>query len=120
MNEAEIFIGNVYKIGEAQVQVTQPRQPCFKLGVRFGTQKIIRQFVDSGFAGVYFRVLKPGKVKKGDECIPYEKTDSLSIQKIFELLYTNEFQKEPLRKAINDPYLAASCRKDLLKRWGSN
>lgn len=118
LNEAEIFIGNCYKIGEAEVQVTQPRQPCFKLGVRFGTQNMIRQFVDSGFPGVYFRVLKPGKVAKGDEFILIEKKDSVSVQKVFELLYTNEFQKEAVENAIGDPYLAESCRKNLLKRWG--
>lgn len=117
LNEAEISIGNSYKIGEAEIQVTQPRQPCFKLGVRFGTQKMIRQFVDSGFPGVYFRVLKPGKVATGDEFILIEKKNSISIQKVFELLYTEIFQKEEVEKAIHDPFIAESCRKDLLKRW---
>ena len=118
MNEAEIFIGNCYKVGEAEVQVTQPRQPCFKLGVRFGTQNMIRQFVDSGFPGVYFRILKPGKVAKGNKLILIEKKDSLSVQKVFELLYSKDFQKEAVKKAIDDPFIAESCRKDLLKRWG--
>jgi len=118
LDEANVSIGDIYKIGEAEVQVTQPRQPCFKLGLRFGTQKMIRQFIDSGFPGVYFRILQPGEVKKGDEFIPVEKKNSLSIQKVFELLYTNEFQQEEVKKAVNDPFIAESCRKDLLKRWG--
>ena len=118
LDEANVSIGNIYTIGEAEVQVTQPRQPCFKLGLRFGTQKMIRQFIDSGFPGVYFRILQPGEVKKGDEFIPVEKKNSLSIQKVFELLYTNEFQQEEVKKAVNDPFIAESCRKDLLKRWG--
>ena len=45
---------------------------------------------------------------------------SLSIQKVYELLYTSELQKEAVVKAVNDPFLAKSCRKDLLKRWGDN
>lgn len=118
LNEAGIFIGDVYQIGETRVQVTQPRQPCFKLGVRFGTQKIIRQFVDSGFSGVYFRILKQGKVKAGDEITRIQKQNAVSIQKVFELLYTDELQKDFIRKAIDDPNLAESCRKDLMKRWG--
>jgi len=120
LNEVDVFIGDVFQIGEAKVQVTQPRQPCFKLGVRFGTQKMIRQFVDSEFPGVYFRILKQGYVKAGDEMHLIEKQtqNAISIQKVFELLYTDDFQKEPVSNAINNLFLAESCRKDLLKRWG--
>jgi len=118
LNEADIFIGDVFQIGEAKVQVTQPRQPCFKLGVRFGTQKVVRQFIDSGFSGVYFRILKQGQIKSGDEIIRMQKQNAVSIQKVFELLYANQFQKYEVEKALNDPNLAESCRKDLQKRWG--
>ena len=120
LDEEEIFIGDVFQIGEAQIQVTQPRQPCFKLGVRFGTPKMVRQFIDSGFPGVYFRVLKKGKVKSGDEfqLLETKPEEKISIQKVFKLLYTDEFQKDEVTKAINNPRLAQSCRKDLLKRWG--
>lgn len=117
LNEAEVFIGDVFQIGYSQVQVTQPRQPCYKLGVRFGTQKMIKQFVDSGFSGVYFRILKQGQVKAGDEVILVKQQNALSIQKIFELLYTDNFQKHEVKKAVNDPNLAESCRIDLIKRW---
>ena len=118
LNEAEVVIGNIYKIGETEIQVTQPRQPCFKLGVRFGTQKMVHQFVDSGFPGVYFRVLKPGQVKAGDEMVLIEKQNSVSVQKVFELLYTPKFQKQPIEMAMDNPNLAESCRRDLLKKWG--
>ena len=119
LNEAEIFIGDVFQIGESQVQVTQPRQPCFKLGVRFGTQKMVRQFINSGFSGVYFRILKKGKVKTGDEITRIEKQNSLSVKKVFELLYTSKFEKHAVQEALADSNLAESCRKDLLKRWSN-
>ena len=118
LHEADVNIGDTFKIGEAVIQATQPRQPCFKLGIRFGTQKMIKQFVDSGFPGVYFRVLKSGNVKVGDEIIPIKKMDSVSVQKVFELLYTDQFQKESIIKAINNVLLAKSCKNDLMKRWG--
>ena len=117
LHEREINIGDTFQLGETLVQVTQPRQPCYKLGVRFGNPLMTKMFVDSGFSGVYLRVLKKGKVKTGDEFIPVEKRNALSIQKIFELLYTDEFQKESIEAAVNDPMLAESCRRDLLKRW---
>ncbi len=119
LQETDINIGDVFKIRDALVQATQPRQPCFKLGIRFGTQEVVKQFVNSGFAGVYVRVLQNGEIKVGDEMVLVQKKDSLSIQKVFELLYTNKFQKEKVIQALNDPFLAESCRKDLLKRWSS-
>ena len=118
LHEADVNIGDTYQIGEVVIQATQPRQPCYKLGFRFGTQEIVRQFVDSGFAGVYVRVLKKGNVKSGDEIVLVEKKDSLSIQKVYELLYTDTFQIEAVLKAINDQYIANSCKRDLQKRWG--
>jgi MOSC domain-containing protein YiiM len=119
LNEAEVNIGDIFQIGETVVQATQPRQPCFKLEFRFHDKNIVRQYVDSGFAGVYVRVLEKGHVKAGDSMTLLERKDSISIQKVFELLYTSEFQKEAVELAVNDPFIAASCRKDLLKRWGS-
>lgn len=120
LNEAHINIGDVFKIGEAVVQSTQPRQPCFKLEFRFSNDKIVQQFIDSGFPGVYVRVLEKGNVKTGDLMERIESKNSLSIQKVYELLYTSEFQKEAIEQAVNNPFIAASCRKDLLKRWGNS
>jgi len=117
LHEAEVNIGNIYKIGETVVQATQPRQPCFKLEFRFHDKQIIRKFISSGFAGVYVRVLEKGNIYAGDKMDLIEKKDSLSIQKVFELLYSSEF--DPLvEKAVNDPFIAASCKRDLMKRWG--
>ena len=119
LHEVQINIGDIFKIGEAVVQATQPRQPCFKLEFRFNNDKIVKQFIDSGFAGVYVRVLEKGNVKTGNTLDRIERKNSLSVQKVFELLYTSEFQKEAVEQAVNDPFIAESCRKDLLKRWGN-
>jgi MOSC domain-containing protein YiiM len=119
LHEAQVNIGDIYQIGEAVVQATQPRQPCFKLEFRFNNPHIVRQFIESGFAGVYVRVLVNGPVKSGNSMELAERKNSLSVQKVFELLYTSEFQKEAVELAVNDPFIAASCKKDLLKRWGN-
>ncbi len=118
LHEANVNIGDIFEIGDAVVQAAQPRQPCFKLEFRFNDNRIVRQFIDSGFAGVYVRVLKTGKVQTGDTVKLIERKHSLSIQKVYELLYTDKPQKTEVLKAVNDPFIAASCRKDLLKRWG--
>lgn len=118
LHEANVNIGDIFEIGETVVQATQPRQPCFKLEFRFNDNRIVKQFVDSGFAGVYVRVLKTGKVQAGDSMKLIERQNSISIHKVFELLYTGYFQKEAVELAVNNKDIAASCRKDLLKRWG--
>ena len=119
LHEASVNIGDIFEIGDAVVQASQPRQPCFKLEFRFENSEIVQQFIDSGFAGVYVRVLKTGKVQTGVQMKLIERKQSLSIQKVYELLYSSDFQKEAVEQAINDQNLAESCRRDLLKRWGS-
>lgn len=117
LNEAEVNIGDIFKIGDTVVQATQPRQPCFKLEFRFNDQEIVRKFVDSGFSGVYVRVLENGFVKSGDSIELLERKNAVSIKKVYDFIYANEFDPE-IKSAVNDPFIAKSCRKDLLKRWG--
>lgn len=115
--ENSTYIGDIFEIGETTVQVTQPRQPCFKLGIRFGNPGVVKQFAESGFSGMYVRVLKTGFVQPNDKMIRTEKKDSITIQKVFELLYSSDFNKDELSLALENPFLADSCRKDLFRRW---
>lgn len=117
LDESDIHIGDVLQAGDAMIQVTQPRQPCYKLGIRFGNQRVVKQFVESGFSGIYVRVLQTGFVEAGNKLICIEKKKSVSVKKVFELLYTSELRKDLLEKTLANPWLAESCRKDLLKRW---
>lgn len=119
LQEAQINIGDMFKIGDAVVQATQPRQPCYKLEFRFHDKAIVRKFVDSGFSGVYVRVLKNGKVRAGQNMELNGRNDSPSIQQVYRWIYAEEFDPEVAR-AVNDPFIAASCKKDLLKRWGND
>jgi MOSC domain-containing protein YiiM len=118
LQEAQINIGDVFKIGDAVVQATQPRQPCYKLEFRFHDKTIVRKFVDSGFSGVYVRVLKSGKVSAGQKMTLSGRNVCASIRQVYNWLYSDEFDPE-IKRVINDPFIAASCKKDLLKRWGS-
>lgn len=66
LEETEIHVGDRYKVGEVILEVTKPRQPCMKLGVRFNNMKIVKQFWNTTKSGVYFKVLQIGTVKAGD------------------------------------------------------
>ena len=67
IDEKKVCIGDVYALGAALVQVSQPRLPCYKLGVKFDDPQILRQFITLARPGVYFRVLQEGQVQSGDE-----------------------------------------------------
>jgi len=65
--EASVCIGDIYDIGEAQVQISQPRQPCWKLSRRWRIRDLALQVQRTGQTGWYFRVLKEGVVEAGME-----------------------------------------------------
>ncbi|WZO98709.1 MOSC domain-containing protein [Isosphaeraceae bacterium EP7] len=62
MSEADVCIGDVWKIGEATVEVSQPRQPCWKLARRWKINDLTRKVQQTGLTGWYFRVLAEGLV----------------------------------------------------------
>ena len=66
MVEDDICVGDVHKIGTAQLQVCQPRQPCFKFALRFSDKYLPKAMVRNGRSGWYYRVLQAGIITKGD------------------------------------------------------
>jgi MOSC domain-containing protein YiiM len=65
--EDAVNVGDQFQIGSAKLVATQPRMPCYKLGVRFGQMDVIRRFMASGRPGIYFKVLTEGEVQTGDK-----------------------------------------------------
>jgi MOSC domain-containing protein YiiM len=66
LRETDICVGDVHRIGNSRLQVCQPRQPCFKLALRFSDKMIPKAMIKSGRAGWYYRVLQAGEVTAGD------------------------------------------------------
>jgi MOSC domain-containing protein YiiM len=118
LDESILLIGDIYRVGSALVQITQPRQPCYKLGIRLGNHDVVKEFSRSDFPGAYVRILEEGKVNMGDfmklvETFP----GAPSLKKVFNMLYDKTFDKEEVRKVTENIHLATSCRKDLIKKW---
>ena len=65
--EKDVNIGDKFRIGTAEFLITEPRQPCFKLGIRFGRTDIIKRFAKSGRSGFYVAIAKTGELHAGDE-----------------------------------------------------
>jgi len=65
--ETEVCIGDVFELGKAIVQISQPRQPCYKLTIRYGVPEMLLKVQETGFTGFYFRVLAEGLVSRNDK-----------------------------------------------------
>lgn len=100
-DETEVMVGDIFKVGEALVQISQQREPCYKLGVKFENQGVIKEFIEHGFGGSYLSILEEGMVQKGDAFTLVERrVDSLSVADLFRLEFAKEKHPE-LLKAVS-------------------
>ena len=117
MFETELNIGDKFRIGSAEVMITQPRMPCYKLGIRFGRADIIKRFLVSERSGFYFSVLKEGDVGAGDEFELMEKNAAaVRVVDVTRLYRSEKDNVELMRRAIATEALPDSWREYFLKR----
>jgi MOSC domain-containing protein YiiM len=114
--EDQVNIGDVFRIGSSEVVATQPRMPCYKLGVKFGRMDIVRQFMESKFTGIYFRVLKEGDVGAGDEIELISRDENNVTVKDIVRLVTGEGSIATLRRAVHIESLAEGWRQEFLEQ----
>ena len=67
INEKEIYIGDELKIGNCLFQISQPRIPCYKIGIKMNSRDFPKKFSQSGLLGSYLRVLETGSISRDDE-----------------------------------------------------
>lgn len=114
LNEEHIYVGDIYKIGTAIVQVTQPREPCYKLGVKFGNQEILKEFIAHGYPGTYVRVLEKGYVSVGDNIdLVQKEPNRVSTYDFFNLLYSKEKDQALLASIVNNEAIPIKKRTKL-------
>lgn len=114
LDETKTHIGDIYKIGDAIVQITQPREPCYKFGVKFGIQKVLKQFVKHGRPGAYVRVLNEGFVKTGYYLDLIKKAEnSITTAQFYKLLFSENKNQEHLKLAVINDSLPQSKRDKL-------
>ena len=111
LDETKLVIGDTYRLGSAIVQITQPREPCYKFGVKFGTQKVLKQFIDHGRPGTYVRIIEEGIVSKNDEMTLLDRPkDQISTAQFFDLLFNKEKDQTLLEIALNNEALPLQKR----------
>ena len=100
MDEDSICIGDEFSVGSARVLVTEPRMPCFKLGVRFGRADMPKRFLKSQRTGFYFGVVEEGEVQAGDALELLSKHhDGLSVADVTNLYTTDRGNVAFLKQA---------------------
>jgi len=126
LDEHNTFIGDTFQIGEAIVQVTMPRIPCFKLAHKLGDAKIIKEFLHSGRSGFYLRVLTEGHVKAGDDISIINRDPqgvsvytALILQKLDLSLVKDTTPETILKSALAIPSLAPLLKEEFSKRLTS-
>jgi MOSC domain-containing protein YiiM len=98
--EDELHIGDRFRVGSAELVVTQPRTPCYKLGIRFGRQDMVRMFRRSGRPGFYFAVAREGAVAAGDAITHIGRAEaSLTVAEIAGLHAGQMVDLDQLRRA---------------------
>lgn len=114
LQESEFLIGDILRIGGATVQISQPRQPCFKLGIRFGTQTVLKKFIQKNQPGIYVRVLDPEKVYLNDAIELIERPhNSIRLLEVWDLLYGQNPDEDLLNFALDYPLLSEGCKESL-------
>lgn len=112
--ETDVHLGDRLQVGSAELVVTQPRMPCFKLGIRFGRPDIVKRFLRSRRSGFYLAVRREGDVGAGDAIQRVAREpNGVSIAALVGLYADATADLDVVRRALESPALAASWRDDL-------
>lgn len=122
LDETTLYIGQIFRVGRAIIQVSQPRIPCYKLGIRFGDKRIVKLFQQSDFSGSYFRVIQEGMVAVGDELIlqPNSPTRHITVAQVYSLFKGREADENLIQKALAEETLSESIKVDIRRKLGGD
>jgi MOSC domain-containing protein YiiM len=122
LDEGQVCIGDVFALGGATVQLSQGRQPCWKLDARFGEAGLARQMQAQGRTGWYYRVLKPGWLQAGDGLQLLERPHlDWPLARVIGLMFSRDVSAHAAdwRRASELPDLAANWRQTFARRLES-
>ncbi|RAU95325.1 MOSC domain-containing protein [Paenibacillus sp. YN15] len=117
LTEQDVCIGDVYRMGEALVQVSQPRQPCYKLGHKYNRTDMPLLVQTTGYTGYYFRVLEEGCTAPGDAVLLVERSPAgITVAEANRIKYTAKDDQAEAARLLAVPGLSDSWRESLAKR----
>jgi len=111
--EANVHLGDRFQIGTAEIAVTQPRLPCFKLNLKFRRDDMAKRLLASRRTGFYFRVLREGEIGAGDEIVRvYQDENRVSIADAMKIYLGDPDAAELRERALRVQYLSNSWREE--------
>ena len=111
LEESSVNVGDRFRIGSAEVTVTQPRMPCYKLGIRFGRADMVKRFLASGRTGFYFSIQREGEVGAGDRVELLGRDEhNVTVADIVRLYARDHDDFETMRRAASLEALPESWR----------
>ncbi|CEJ11639.1 6-N-hydroxylaminopurine resistance protein [bacterium YEK0313] len=117
LDERTIAIGDTYRAGGALIQVSQGRQPCWKLNLRFGAPDMARRVQESGRTGWYYRVLEEGFVEPGDALTLIDRlTPEWTIERLWRVLYVDVMNRAELSAMAALAHLPDNWRRHAERR----
>lgn len=117
MQEADVAVGDVYRLGGAVVQVSQPRQPCWKQARRWGVRDLVVKINQTGRTGWYLRVIEEGHVQAGDSFALMDRPHpEWPLPLAHQIMHFRKDDAEPARALAACPLLAESWKRELLRR----
>jgi len=116
--EKDICVGDILKIGGTKVQITQPRQPCWKLSANTNQQNMTKFIFKNGLTGFYAKVLKEGNISKKDEVFLEDRLNpTLSIEKLNKIIVNPMIDKSLTLEALKCKELGYQFKNSLQKRY---
>ena len=117
INENHIYVGDIFSLGNAKIEVSQPRQPCHKLNKVFEYQGMACKVQTTGYTGCYFRVIKKGWVSPDSKIKKIEESkDKISIETINILMFKDKKNLKLLKKVSEQEALSLEWREKFKKR----
>jgi MOSC domain-containing protein YiiM len=117
IEEDRVAIGDVFRVGEAELEAVAPRLPCSKLALRFDDPGMVRKFAEAGRWGIYFRVVKEGAVRAGDDIEKIQADPAgLTVYDLARVFLFDRGDREMIRRLAGHERVDPGTRAELLGR----
>jgi MOSC domain-containing protein YiiM len=117
LKEVDICVGDIHRVGTSTLQVCQPRQPCFKLALRFEDKLLPKAMIRTGRAGWYYRVLEPGELRAGDPIrLEHRPNPDFRFSRLVEVISHRDPTRDELERLKDMPGLATHWQ-ERARKW---
>ncbi len=117
MFETDVRIGDRYRVGEVVFEVSQPRAPCYKFGIKMGVAEALAVCIKSSKTGFYLRVIREGMIQSGDTIeLEYSNETAPTVEEVHKLYYLDKKNLSGLKQAADCATLTQVFRDEFNKR----